>query len=184
MPGLKDDPLHNVIQDGIKEDINAAMAANRFRAAITLIYAGMDAMAALSRPEGQDDVKGDDFVAWADRYVRFPCREQVTGLDFYGARCAVLHTYGLDSRLSRQGRCRQIGHVDQAVPEVRFAPSISRDLVIVSLVALRDAFFSGIDRFLIESLSGDRKALVVARMEKMLHHLPFSISDATTEEGC
>src|SRR5215470_1617986 len=98
---LKQDPLYNVIQDGIKEDINVAMSASRFRAAVMLIYAGMDAMAALSRPVGQDEVRKIDFVAWVDRYIKFPCRHQVSGEDFYGARCAMLHTYGSDSRLSR-----------------------------------------------------------------------------------
>jgi hypothetical protein len=175
MSSLKDDPLFNVIQSGIKEDIRAVLAIRRFRAAAMLIYAGMDAMAALSRPVGQDDVKGEDFIVWADRYMRFPCREQLSGLDFYGARCAMLHTYSSESRISRQGRCRHVGYVDQAVPEVRYAPFIDPDLVIISTLGLGTAFFSAIDRFLIDALSNpERKPLVVSRMEKMIHHYPYN----------
>lgn len=175
MSNLKDDPLFNVIQDGIKEDIKVVLAAKRFRAAVILICAGMDAMATLSRPAGQDDVKGEDFVAWAQRYMRFPCQEQLSGLDFYGARCAMLHTYSSESRISRQGRCRQVGYVDQAIPEVRYAPSIDPDLVIVSIVGLGAAFFSAVDRFLIDALSSsERKSLVVSRMERMIHHYPYN----------
>jgi hypothetical protein len=93
MESIREGPLNNVIQEGIKEDIEVALANCRLRAAVMLMYAGMDAMAFLDMPDGQEDVTRSDFIRWADRYIRFPCKDQISGEDFYGARCALLHSY-------------------------------------------------------------------------------------------
>jgi hypothetical protein len=166
---FKRDPLINAIENGIKEDIRIAHAKKRFRAVIILIYSGMDTMAYLDLPAGRDEVTRDDFIRWAERYIRFPCKEQLTGADLYGARCAMLHVYGVSSRLSRAGKCRQIGYMDHSVPEIRYNPSISKDLVLVSVAALKDAFFKGIDAFLVNAFANKAKAPVVeARFQTLM----------------
>jgi hypothetical protein len=95
------DPIVNVVYTGIKRPIRLLIDSECFPAAVTLIYSGMDAMAFLNMPSRQQDVTGKDFISWADRYISFPCREQVSGLDLYGARCGVLHAHGIKSKLSR-----------------------------------------------------------------------------------
>ena len=142
--------------------------------AVILILSGIDSMAYLAMPATQDDVTRSDFVRWAEQYIKFPCNEQLTGLDLYGARCAMLHNYGIASDLSRKGKCRQIGYMDRSVPEVRFEPKVSRDLVLVSVPALADAFFSGVDKFLLD-LFVDKKMASVAeqRLEKLVQAMPF-----------
>jgi hypothetical protein len=52
--------------------------------------------------------------------------------------------------MSRQGKCRIFGYMDESNPPIRFNPDVSQDLVLVSLPALRAALFEGMDRFLIE----------------------------------
>ena len=104
MTDLQQDPIINAIYKGIKLDIETVLTHKRYRAAIILIYAGMDAMAFLDMPAGQDEVTRTDFMKWTDRYIRFPCKEQLTGADLYGARCSLLHVYGADSRMSRTGK--------------------------------------------------------------------------------
>jgi hypothetical protein len=174
MANLKDDPLYNVIESGIKEDISVTFAAKRYRATIILIYAGIDAMASLAIPETQTEGGKADFVAWAETYIRFPCPEQLTGLDLYGARCALLHSYGFESRHSRKGDCREVSYVDRCVPEVRYAPSILPHDVVVSIEGLRDAFLTGLNRFLTATLADEQKALLVGnRLKKMVHLLPY-----------
>lgn len=134
-------------------------------------------MAFLDMPAGQKDVKQTDFIRWADRYIRFPCKEQIPGEDFYGARCALLHSYRLDSRISRQGKCRIVGYLDKAVPEVRYAPQISSKLVLVSIAGLKQAFFEGVNRFLIDSYANKEKAIIVeARLQDMIRAFPFNKS--------
>jgi hypothetical protein len=175
MGSIREGALNNAIQEGIKEDIEVALANNRLRAGVMLIYAGMDAMAFLDMPGGQEDVTRSDFIRWADRYIRFPCKEQISGEDFYGARCALLHSYSLDSRMSRQGKCRMVGYLDKAEPEVRYAPHVSTDLVLVSIAGLKKSFFEGINRFLIEAYANKEKAIIVeARLQDMIHVFPFN----------
>jgi hypothetical protein len=107
----------------------------------------------------QQDVERSDFVAWVERYIKFQCEEQLTGLDLYGARCAMLHTYGARSKLSREGKCRMVCYMDKGVPEIRCKPHV-KDMVVVSVSALADAFFRGIDEFLIDLFANKGKAAV------------------------
>ena len=174
LAGLARDPIVNVVYTGIKHPIRLLMDSECFPAAVTLIYSGMDAMAFLNMPPKQTDVTGDDFIKWAERYIRFPCQEQLSGLDLYGARCSVLHAHGIKSKLSRQGRCRMIGYSDHMVPEVSYRPNVSRELVMVSIRALADAFFSGVDRFLVDLFSDVANATLPEERLKWMHHtLPY-----------
>ena len=173
MTDLQRDPIINAIQNGIKRDIEVALTNERYRAATILIYAGMDAMAFLNMPAGHTEVSRNDFIRWAERYIRFPCREQLTGADLYGARCAMLHAYGVVSRMSRAGECRMIGYMDQSLPQVRYNPSVAPDLVLVSISALKEAFFKGIDSFLVEAFADRGKAPIIEkRLQTFIHIFP------------
>ena len=175
MTDFASDPIVNVIHRGIKRDIDIALDNGSLRAALILLYAGIDTMAALSMPQGQPSVKRSDFVSWAERYIKFPCSEQLSGQDLYGARCSVLHTYTVNSDLSRAGVCRPVGYMDKAIPEVAYNPAIDKSIVMVSVQALRDAFFGGVDSFLVDSFADPQKApLLEERLRKLLHELPFS----------
>jgi hypothetical protein len=174
MTDFSRDPIINVVYNGIKKGIRVALENQCYAAAVILIYSGIDTMAYLNMPERQQDVERKDFIEWADRYIKFPCKEQVTGLELYGARCGMVHSYSIISRLSREGICRQIGYMDQSIPEVAYNPSVSKDLVLVSISALAEAFFNGVDRFLVDSFADKNKAKIVeSRFEKLVHLLPF-----------
>jgi len=110
------DPITNAIQEGIKGDIDFALTHGRLRAAVILIYAGMDAMAFLDMPISHDGVTRTDFIRWTTRYMRFPCKQQIAGADFYGARCAMLHAYTMKSAMSSSGKCRMIAYSDRSIP--------------------------------------------------------------------
>src|SRR5437016_9238596 len=99
------DPIINVIHKGIRRGIQVTFENGCLGSCLILIYAAMDAMASLERPANVKSVRREDFIAWADKYIRFPCKEQLTGIDLYGARCALIHQYGIESDLSRGGDC-------------------------------------------------------------------------------
>lgn len=42
-----------------------------------------------------------------------------------------------------------LGYMSKSVPEVRFNPNVTSDLVLVSVPALAEAFFAGVDKFLV-----------------------------------
>ena len=160
------DPIVNVIYEGIKREIQLTLDAGCLRAPVLLTYSGIDAMAYLGMPASQDDVKGADFIDWCNKYMRFPCVEQLTGADLYGARCAALHNYGAVSRMSREGKCRIIVYGDKFQPEVIFNPAVNATLVFVSIPALAEAFFRGIDRFLPDLFSDPARGKVA---EQRMH---------------
>lgn len=82
-PPPLEDPVTNAIYGGIKEDIKTLLNAERFRGALLLIYAGIDCMASIGMAEGQEDVTRDDFVAWAERYIQFPGKQQLSGRSLF-----------------------------------------------------------------------------------------------------
>jgi hypothetical protein len=178
MSDLQRDPIINAIQHGMKRDIRVCLENRRFRGTVILTYSGMDVMAFLGMPPGQSDVTRSDFIRWADRYIRFPCKEQVTGADFYGARCALLHTYTVESRMSREGKCRRIGYMDKSVPEVLYNPAKSTELVLVSIPDLVEAFFRGIDKFFVDAFSDQALApLMEQRLQMLIQVLSYSPTD-------
>src|SRR5574341_2602694 len=154
---MKEQPkesILNVIHQGIKRGIEVLLEKQCYGSAVILVYAGMDAMAYLNMPASQRDVTRKDFIAWTEKYITFPCAEQLTGLDLYGARCSMLHSYSVASELSRKKKCRMVGYMDRSVPEVFYNPRVSKDLVMVSVKGLAEAFFKGVDRSIID-LFGD-----------------------------
>ncbi|HXZ42329.1 MAG TPA: hypothetical protein VEG68_16415, partial [Terriglobales bacterium] len=73
------------------------------------------------------------------------------------------------------GKCRMVGYMDDADPPIRFDPKVSKDLVLVSITALKNAFFEGIDRFLVDTYRtpGSEKArLADERFQKLVHEFP------------
>ncbi|MBF0397929.1 MAG: hypothetical protein HQK78_14205, partial [Desulfobacterales bacterium] len=100
-------------------------------------------------------------------------KEQLTGLDWYGARWAMLHTYTARSNLSRKGKCRMVCYMDKGIPEIRSKPGID-DIVIVSVFALVEAFFTGIDEFLVALFSNKEKATVAEeRLKELMQEYPW-----------
>jgi hypothetical protein len=160
MEELSRDPVINAIYGGIKKGIQLTVENGCFDAAVILILSGIDSMAYLNMPVGQEDVTRNDFVTWADRYIKFPCKEQLTGLDLYGARCAMLHSFGAVSKLSREGKCRLVGYMDKSIPEVRYNPVLSKELVLVSVPALAEAFFKAVDNFLVDLFANPERAKI------------------------
>ena len=86
----------------------------------------------------------------------------------------MLQNYSAYSRMTRNGECRIIGYMDKSVPEVRYNPEVSTELVLVLVPALAEAFFRGIQAFLIDVFSDPKRAGVVEqRLQKLVHCLPF-----------
>jgi hypothetical protein len=170
---MERDPVTKAIYGGIKKGIQVAVRSNCYGSAVILILSGIDSMAFLNMPANQIDVTRTDFIEWAEKYIKFPCREQLTGSDLYGARCAMLHSYGVVSKMSREGRCRLIGYMSESVPEIRYNPAVNMDLVLVSVPAFAEAFYKGIDQFLVDLFSKREKAIVAEdRLKWLIQEIP------------
>lgn len=179
MTHLTRDPVINAISIGIRSGISHALKGGEYAAAVILVYSGIDSMAFLGMPDDQLDVNRSDFIDWVNRYISFPCKEQISGADLYGARCAMLHNYSIYSRMSRKGECRIIGYMDKAVPEVQYQPNINKDLVMVSVIALVEAFFKGVDKFLVDAFANEGKRQILEqRLSKLVQCISYEPEDA------
>jgi hypothetical protein len=175
---MKNDPIINAINEGIRGDIQFNLDNSRFRAVLILTYSAMDAMAFLGMPANQTEVGRKDFIGWASRYICFPGAEQLTGEDLYGARCGLLHTYGSDSKLSRAGQCRRLIYIygPTSKPVIPYTGSMA--LVMVSIPALVRALFDGIDTFLPQLFSdSEKETLAEERLEKLMMYEKTSGDD-------
>lgn len=161
-----------MLLDGICGDIRFALKHGRNRAALILIYVGIDAMASLERPDGSSNVQ-DYFVNWVDTYMGFESGS-VPGIDLYGARCGMVHTYGPISKLSRQGAARTIGYTVGGGPDVIDSPNVE-GLILVSVEGLAFAFFRGIARYLDVLIADNEKRTVVAtRLLQMFNEVELN----------
>ena len=71
--------------------------------------------------------------------------------------------FGIESKLSREGKCRKIGYMIRSIPVIRFDPQIDPDFLLLAIDALAEAFFVGVDRFLIDVFSDPRLSSTVNR---------------------
>ncbi len=93
-------------------------------------------MAFLSMPPNQAEVNRNDFIKWCDKYLSLTGSNQIQGIEYYSARCSVLHSYGVESKLTRDGKARKIGNLDRADPEFVYDPKIEPNFLLVSIAGL------------------------------------------------
>jgi hypothetical protein len=124
--------------------------------ALALIYCGIDVLASFSRPAENGEVKPTDFINWAERYMQCEKVLGISGLDLYAARCGILHTYSMDSRLSAKGRARRLiyawGDQESAEP-MKLLRKLGLPEIVVKIETLFSAFVDGIRAF--EKALGD-----------------------------
>ncbi len=86
------------------------MYTNRyFGQMMVLIYSAVDSMGLLDAPPAQTEADGASFKAWVKKYLlpQNPSLE-FNEVDFWAARCAVLHTHTTQSKLSKTAKAKQI----------------------------------------------------------------------------
>ena len=164
--------LINVLQDGICADIQFVLKHGRNRAALILIYSGIDAIASLEKPEGPGKVQGH-FVDWVETYMEFK-NGRVTGVELFAARCGMLHAYSPISDLSKKGKARLIGYTVGGGPDVSESPDV-KDQVLLSVEGLAFAFFRGIvNYFEILKTDTEKRSAITPRLLLMFQELDLN----------
>ena len=138
-------------QRGMVRGIEACLAKDRqCLVSAMLIYSTIDALAAMTRPKAQLDTDRDTFKAWVAKYLLDGSLLGCTSEDLYGARCGVLHTYGMDSERRRKGKARALVYKWREGPQ----PSdggrneIPPDATTLCVEDLYDALRRGVENFL------------------------------------
>lgn len=157
----------------IRQGIQTVLDNKNYGAVLILVYAGIDTMANLARPEHQAEVQPNDFIAWVDQYLKIEAEEEISGEEWYSARCSVLHTYGVESRRTRSGSARMLGYMAGGAPPIRYDPEVNRGLVLVDCVALAEGFFKGLDSFMVDLFAdSDKRELSENRLKKLFITIP------------
>jgi hypothetical protein len=172
MTEINKEHILKIVQSDIKDPIRIVLKNKKYRSAVMLIFTGIDTMAYLSMPASKKTQDCHDFIEWSDRYILFEGKEKPTGLELYIARCIILHSYSDYSTLLGLGNCRKIEYTDQSnLDAINYNPEESDKIVRVSVHALSDAFFNGVDRFFAYLFSNNEKALVAEKrlVELMLN---------------
>jgi hypothetical protein len=88
--------------------IQLTLDAKKHLPTLILTYSAIDILAWLNRPASHPDVVKSDFTSWIDLYLLPDSNLSCSSLDLYAARCGIVHSYQAESKLSREGKAKQI----------------------------------------------------------------------------
>jgi hypothetical protein len=94
----------------IFQAVELNVAARLNMPALILIYSAIDAASWMCAEEPDGSVQ-KYFTAWVHKYVLQPSRLGCSALDVWAARCGVVHSLSSSSRLTREGKAREIIYV-------------------------------------------------------------------------
>ena len=122
--------------------------------ALIMLYTTIDILGALLRPESEPDTKGEYFKNWVEGYMIGNSQVAFTSEELWSARCGLLHTHTASSRLSRQGKARQLHYYRTSggsLPPVAkhvLQSALAQGRLFVDVDALYGDFDEGTRRFL------------------------------------
>lgn len=149
-----------------------AQSAGVTVAALAMVYIGIDTMAWLSLPVGQEKQGRQDFYRWVDTYLKADANQpyQYVGRDLYAARCAVLHQFATIAELHRQSNSpKKFGYLDNGPHRTD-----GGDLVLISVAVLVRDYCHAAARFMeAAKMDKDLKARIDSRMDELLNTTPI-----------
>ncbi|MBX7133918.1 MAG: hypothetical protein K1X67_14695 [Fimbriimonadaceae bacterium] len=136
------------------EAMKVLAEAGLYTQLMMIMYGAIDAAGLLDAPLGTIDADGETFRDWVDKYMIPGARLQASAADLWGARCALLHAYGAESKLSRNAKVREVAAYwsssDPSIAQARcdeVKRMTGREVVPVELGALIEAFGAGFAQF-------------------------------------
>lgn len=167
-------PFNGVM--GLLNEIRRCQDAGATVATAIMVYVGIDAMAFLSMPAGQDQQGRQDFIAWVDQYLKAAPEStyQYDGPDVYGARCAMLHTYTIEADYHQQNPgVKRFGYHDGG--QHAYNSEIDDNLVIIGINSLVHDFAGAVGAF-VQAMVGDiaLRERVADRIPRVVERLPVN----------
>jgi len=179
---LVDPKLDEVVNGkrGMLAGIRKCLDSECLVSAVTLMFSSIDALAALTRPIGQQSTNGEVFINWVSRYVKPESTLRCTSEDIWGARCGVLHLYSPDSDLSAKNKARRIYYQWSAGPAADASRSIPQGSLILVVEELWKTLENAIREFIIDTETDHAvKKRVESHLPTLLCYEPFSALGVT-----
>lgn len=137
-----------VVIDCILNDIDVCLKKNAPTGAVLLTYCAIDAMAFLSMPLSKTKVCQGDYTAWVEKYMKTDIYQpyQYRGIDLYGARCGIAHNYGMESDLSRAGKCKVFAYKTNSLKHF-YNPNRHPEMVVLGVRLFIRDFYIAVENF-------------------------------------
>ncbi len=161
---------------GMIHEVKRVEAAGATTATVIMVYVCIDALAALALPRGREVQGKADFIAWVDQYLKAHPDQpyQYRGVDVYGARCALLHSFASEAEFHRRNEgIKQFGYTNGGLH--MYNPAASPDLVLIGVASLTNDFVIAVETFLKDiAADADLRATIEARLPSILLLHPIS----------
>lgn len=175
------DNLINQFLNSAVEAINLLYTNNHFGQMLVVMYSTIDTMGLLDAPPTQNSATGDSFKEWVKKYILPHGNFDFNEVDFWAARCSILHTHTSESDLSRAGKARQIQYyTGSSVSEMAkaFAAKTKKidngEHVSANIPDTVMAFLKGIQKFTSNlSTNCKIKPAYATRLRKILQPFPI-----------
>ena len=142
--------------------------------AITLIFAAIDALSALTRPKDKKKTTREYFISWVDRYIKPEETLNCTSIDLYSARCGVLHTHMPESNLTMKGKARPIIYEWHSGPAADSSIPLPEGALVIQIEVLHKAFEEAVYQFIVDSeVEDDIKSCVQYHLKGLLCYRPW-----------
>jgi hypothetical protein len=176
MPTPSDHPIVSALANGIVREVHENRKAGLVRAALILMYCGIDQVAFLGLPAGVGSSNRTYFAQWVEKYMFTKGHPVLTGMDLYAARCALAHKYGSTSELHEAGKVTRELVYGIGGPAVAYYSPQQPGLVVVDVNLLVDAFIKGVSKFCDDVMNSDEdyRNAVNERLHTMLTLVPVA----------
>jgi hypothetical protein len=160
---------------GMAEEIRRCEAAGATAAALAMAFISIDTMTFLSLPDGVEAQGRADFINWVDTYLKGHSEQsyQYRGIDVYGARCAMLHSFGSAAQFhDRHGEALLFGYHDGG--RHMHNPEVDPRLVMIGTASFLNDIISALSDFIEAcNASPELKARVEPRLARVLAVVPL-----------
>ncbi|MDE2465345.1 MAG: hypothetical protein KGO02_16775 [Alphaproteobacteria bacterium] len=173
---LVDPLLEEVVKGprGMILGIEACVECECLVSAVTLIFAAIDALAALTRPTTQPETDGEIFRAWATRYINPAVRLHCSAQDLWGARCGVLHTYSPEATRAAKLGARRVYYEWRQGPPADAVRTLPADAIVLIVENLYEALVDAANAYMHDIAADAQLALRVnVHLASLLCYEPY-----------
>jgi hypothetical protein len=161
---------------GILTGIDLCLRQECLVSGVALIFSGIDSLAALTRPIDATNTSRSVFIEWVEQFLLPESGLACSAIDFYAARCGVLHTHSADSDLQRQGSARPLIYEWQQGPRADAQVSLPPGAIVIEVERLHTAFKVAVDRFFVAAdTQAETKKRVHHHLKALLCYRPWPV---------
>jgi len=151
--------------NNITKSIELCLNAKLQISSLVLLYSGIDIMGWLNRPVSKYHKPKEDFIRWVDDYLLPNSNIKCKAIDLYAARCAIIHSYSCSSRLSKEGKAKEIyyswGKANIKSLQNDIDRRSKKNAVAIHINGFLEAFKEGVEKFKLSIKSDKEKEKIV-----------------------